>query len=233
MSNHSGRKTKLTEEEVKELIYLYKGERKNHGKVEYKEMYLFNKELVNQGRYPKSAGEDFWRKEGRLGRKIIDQTNKAFSNEISVSSKLSDSIPNFTDIVQKYYDNKDELIKVLLIHERRYYQNVKQRKHLEGKIQNYQSKLEITEKRLDYIQDLLFKLLRYSSNKEVPLLNLLDTRNKSQTIIVKKALEGIFNEPTDFYKWYEQMKSTNEDKKDNVVPLKSERSLADDNEDIF
>lgn len=233
MSKNAGRKTKLTEDEVKELIYLFKKEKNIHGKVGYKEMYLFNLELVQQGKYKKSVGEDFWRKTGRLGRKMIDLTNEAFSNELSSSTNMSDFIPNFTEIINKHYDNKEELIKEMVLIERKFYQNVKKRKLLEEKVKYYQSKFEKTEERLDYIQELLFKLLRYSSNKKVPLVNLLDTKEKSQTLIVKKALEGIFSNPADFYNWYNEKLSESLTIKDNILPLKNKKTLADEYEDIF
>lgn len=233
MSKNAGRKTKLTEDEVKELIYLFKKEKNIHGKVGYKEMYLFNLELVQQGKYKKSVGEDFWRKTGRLGRKMIDLTNEAFSNKLSSSTNMSDFIPNFTEIINKHYDNKEELIKEMVLIERKFYQNVKKRKLLEEKVKYYQSKFEKTEERLDYIQELLFKLLRYSSNKKVPLVNLLDTKEKSQTLIVKKALEGIFSNPADFYNWYNEKLSESLTIKDNILPLKNKKTLADEYEDIF
>lgn len=233
MSKNAGRKTKLTEDEVKELIYLFKKEKNIHGKVGYKEMYLFNLELVQQGKYKKSVGEDFWRKTGRLGRKMIDLTNEAFSNELSSSTNMSDFIPNFTEIINKHYDNKEELIKEMVLIERKFYQNVKKRKLLEEKVKYYQSKFEKTEERLDYIQELLFKLLRYSSNKKVPLVNLLDTKEKNQTLIVKKALEGIFSNPADFYNWYNEKLSESLTIKDNILPLKNKKTLADEYEDIF
>jgi hypothetical protein len=44
MVNKAGRKTKLTENEVNELIYLFKTENQMNGKIKYNDMYHFNKD---------------------------------------------------------------------------------------------------------------------------------------------------------------------------------------------
>jgi hypothetical protein len=41
----------------------------------------------------------------------------------------------------------------------------------------------------------------FDQGKIVPLVNQLNT-GKSQTEIVKNALESIFDKPTDFYRWF-------------------------------
>lgn len=239
MVNKAGRKTKLTESEVNHLIYLYKTEKQINGKVKYAEMYQFNKEVVQQGRFPTLAGEDFWRKKNRLGRMTIDKANSVFTSKVSTSEIPNDNIPNFSDIVNRHYDDKEALIKELIVIERKFYKNIERRKTLElklteseGKVQEYKRRLSDSESQFDYLQDLLFKLLRYSSNKNVPLVNHLDTGQK-QTLIVKKALENIFNSPLDFYNWYETKMGTPDNIKNNVIPLKKEKTLADEFSDIF
>ncbi len=239
MANKAGRKTKLTEKEVNELIYLFKTEKQINGKIKYEEMFQFNKELVLQGRFPTVAGEDFWRKKNRLGRIMIDKANSVFTSKVSTSEFPNDNIPNFSDIINKHYDDKEALIRELIVIERKFYKNIERRKMLElklteseGKVQEYKSKLSESENRFEYLQDLLFKLLRYSSNKEVPLVNHLDTGQK-QTIIVKKALENIFSNPLDFYNWYETKLEASGNTKNNVIQLKKEKTLADEFSDIF
>ncbi|MDQ0214069.1 hypothetical protein J2S13_000464 [Oikeobacillus pervagus] len=239
MANKAGRKTKLTEKEVNHLIYLYKTERQINGEIKYGEMYQFNKELVQKGRFPTAAGEDFWRKKNRLGRMMIDIANNVFTSRPSTSEFPNDNLPNLADIVNKYYDDKETLIRELIVIERKFYKNIERRKTLElklteseEKVQVYKSKLSDSDNRFEYLQDLLFKLLRYSSVKGVPLVNHLDTGNK-QTTIVKKSLENIFSNPSDFYNWYEPKLETSENIKDNVIPLKKEKTLADEFSDIF
>lgn len=239
MANKAGRKTKLTEKEVNHLIYLFKTEKQINGKVKYGDMYQFNKEMVQQGRFPTLAGEDFWRKKNRLGRMMIDKANSVFTSKVSTSEFPNDNIPNFSDIINKHYEDKEALIKELIVIERKFYKNIERRKALElklieseGKVQEYKSKLSESENQSEYLQDLLFKMLRYSSNKEVPLVNHLDTGQK-QTLIVKKALENIFSSPLDFYNWYERKMETPDNIKNNIIPLKKEKTLADEFLDIF
>ncbi|MGM9988038.1 MAG: hypothetical protein ACI35O_12525 [Bacillaceae bacterium] len=239
MANKVGRKTKLTEKEINYLIYLFKTEKQINGKIKYGEMYQFNKELVQQGRFPTVTGEDFWRKKNRLGRIMIDKANSVFTSRVSTAEFPNDDIPNFTNMINKHYDDKEVLIKELIVVERKFYKNIERRKMLElklteseAKVQEYKSKLSESENRFEYLQDLLFKLLRYSSNKAVPLVNHLDTGQK-QTSIVKNALENIFINPLDFYNWYETKLETSKKDKDNVIPLKKEKTLADEFSDIF
>lgn len=239
MANKAGRKTKLTKDEVNHLIYIFKTEKQINGRIKYDDMYQFNKELVQQGRFPTAAGEDFWRKKNRLGRMMIDTANSVLTNKASTSEIPNDNIPNLTDIVNKYYDNKDKLIGELIIMERKFYKHIERRKILESKlteseekIQKYKAKLSESDSNFEYLQDVLFKLLRYSSNKKVPLADHLNTGEK-QTDIVKSALENIFNNPSDFYNWYETKQEVSEKIKDNVVPLKKEKTLADEFSDIF
>src|SRR5690606_5234229 len=137
-----------------------------------------NKELVQQGRFPTAAGEDFWRKKDRLGRMMIDKANNVFTSRPSTSEFPNDNIPNLADIVNKHYDDKETLIRELIVIERKFYKNIERIKTLElklteseEKVQEYKSKLSDSESRFEYLQDLLFKLLRYSSVKRVPLVN--------------------------------------------------------------
>lgn len=239
MTNKAGRKTKLTENEVNHLIYLFKTEKQINGKIKYGEMYHFNKEVVQQGRFSTLAGEDFWRKKTRLGRTMIDKANSVFTSKVSTSDFPNDNIPNFADIINKHYGNKEALIKELIVIERKFYKNIERRKTLElklteseEKVQDYKSKLSESESQSEYLQDLLFKMLRYSSNKKAPLVNHLDTGQK-QTLIVKKALENIFSSPSDFYNWYEEKIGKSDNTKNNVIPLKKEKTLADEFSDIF
>jgi hypothetical protein len=170
---------------------------------------------------------------------MIDKANNVFTSKPSTSDFLNDNVPNLADIVNKHYDDKETLIRELIVIERKFYKNIERSRALElkltedeGRLQEYKSKLSESENRCDDLQDVLFKLLSYSSNKEVPIVNHLDTGHK-QTAIVKKALENIFSNPSDFYNWYETNQKITENTTDNVIPLKKEKTLADEFSDIF
>lgn len=236
-----GRKTKLTIEQVNNLIYLFKTEKEPNGAIKYIDMYRFNKELVQQERFPILASEDFWRKKGRLGRKIIDEANNIFSPEKVINNIPDDKIPNLLNLVKRKYDDYSELQKELIAIESKFYNNVKYKNKLETKLtkqeeqlNEYKKKLTDMENKYDYLQDLLFKLLRYSTSEDVPITNHLDT-GKKQTKIVKKALENMFHDPISFYNWIEEKE--NETYKDSsnekVINLKDKKSLADEFSDIF
>lgn len=108
--NKVGRKVKLTETQVKEIIYLYKTERNVSGQIKYSDIHCFSNYLVEQGR----SSESFWRKQGRLGRELVDEANTVFTHRLSSSSDTKKSIPNILDLIDKKYTNKEDLINSLL-----------------------------------------------------------------------------------------------------------------------
>lgn len=239
MNKKTGRKTKLTEQEVNELIYLYKIEKQLTGKIKYRDIHLFNQELVKRGRFPVSVGEDFWRKKERLGRIMVDKANSIFTNKLAESESIDDTVINFTQIIDHHYSDKEKLVREMVIVESKFYKNNRTKKSLEKKLlqseenlQKYKDKLFQTEKQLTYLKELVFNLMRYSAEKETPLIDHLTT-GKKRTSIVKRALEDIFNSPSEFYTWYEEKALDSHKESNNVIPLRKDKTLADEFNDIF
>ncbi|MDI7743730.1 hypothetical protein QMK38_17135, partial [Lysinibacillus fusiformis] len=79
------RKLTLSEKEVEEIIGLYKTEKNQMGRIEYLEVFRFNKELYEEGRVKSSMSDDFWRKKGRLGKIKIDEANEIFRHKLDTS----------------------------------------------------------------------------------------------------------------------------------------------------
>lgn len=112
--NKVGRKVKLTETQVKEIIYLYKTEKNVSGQIKYSDIYCFSNYLVEQGRLDTSTSESFWRKQGRLGRELVDEANAVFTHRLPISNDAKTAVPNIVDLVDKKYANKEALINSLL-----------------------------------------------------------------------------------------------------------------------
>jgi len=111
MNNKSGRKSILKEEEVRNLIYLYKTERAGMpaGKIKAAAILEFTKRLHSEAKMGKPPALDFWYKPGRLGTKVLDEENKVFASTLSIPGGTV-SVPKVIDLVEKKYKSKEELI---------------------------------------------------------------------------------------------------------------------------
>lgn len=231
IEKRAGRKPKITREQVNEIIYLFKNERAVTGRIKYMDVFEFNKELYETGRVSILMGEDFWRKAGRLGKEMIDQANEVFAHKFSIQEGRSKNFPRVVDVVHKYFGDANEMVKQLLPMERKLQQNYKNEQklieeitELKGQLANQKEKYEKLQKEFSNLQDVLYKMLRYSTFKDVPLRNQLNT-GSSQTEIVRRALEGIFGKPDEFYDWYES--KSKDDSKIVSMPSRNKESIAE------
>ncbi len=87
-----------------------------------------------------------------------------------------------------------------------------------------QLKQQVTE-----LQELIFKMVRYSAIDDVPLLNQLDIQNL-EVGIFKEAMEGMFDKPTQFYQWFEDKveegKQMNDSKIVSINETKTKKNLS-------
>ncbi|WP_393959908.1 hypothetical protein [Priestia megaterium] len=233
------RKAKLNEDQVKEIIYLFKTKKNISGMISYKDIYHFNKELVENNEFPIAMGEDFWRKKGRLGRAYVDEANKVLSNQLITFNEKEITIPNVTDLIHKHYNNKEKLISYLIPLERQLYGSIKKELHLKKKItdmqtdvENKKEKIKELENKVKTLQDTLFKMLRYSNDKNIPLRDQLNT-GKDKTQRVQKALEEIFSTPIDFYTWYEDKKNYETNSENKIVNIKHRKTLAEEYNELI
>ncbi|BCC27001.1 hypothetical protein BCJMU51_1715 [Bacillus cereus] len=74
MTKTVGRKPKLTEEEVRKVILMFRENVQAMGNISYSEIHRYANELHEQGVISASTSDSFWRKEGRLGRIEVDRS---------------------------------------------------------------------------------------------------------------------------------------------------------------
>ena len=110
MKKTAGRKSKLTLEEVRKVIKLFKEREQPSGLIKYADIHRFANELYEENIISSSTSDAFWRKEGRLGRVEVDQANVVFSEAFITSKGDKISVPNVVDLVEKKYKNKDDLL---------------------------------------------------------------------------------------------------------------------------
>ncbi|NOU72548.1 hypothetical protein GC098_14115 [Paenibacillus sp. LMG 31458] len=206
---NAGRKTKLTKDEVREQIYLYKTEYKVSGKIKYSEMFEYHKSLYRNQISNKLVGEDFWRKDGRLGKKMIDEANLVYFQQLA--PLVDNEVPNISviNIINLHFEDREKLIQNLLPLEKQIAASREKERKYQIKLNNAERIITTMkennvdlQKQRDEMQSILFKIFRYSDNPGVPLINQLRTGNK-QTEVVSNALNRIFDKPVDFYNWYD------------------------------
>ncbi|MCZ0871249.1 hypothetical protein [Peribacillus sp. AS_2] len=241
MNKRPGRKRlEYNQAELYRIIKHYRENVKPHGDIEYRKLYRYHLELhkMRPDICSKTYSDDFWRKKGQPGREAIDTANKIRMVTLVDGNDNIKDIPNVVDVVNKYQNKPELLIKHLQPLENEVRRSIQKERALKEKCdalkqeleQEKEKRRELKDKIVKY-QDLLFKLFRYSDVNGTPLENQLDMNNKNKRI--KKALDEVFDTPQDFYTSFEEQKTNKATKEDNIVPFtdvnkKKKRTLADD-----
>ncbi|KGR75082.1 hypothetical protein [Ureibacillus sinduriensis] len=217
------RKLTLSEEEVEEIIGLYKTEKNQMGRIEYLEVFRFNKELYEEGRVKSSMSDDFWRKKGRLGKIKIDEANEIFRHKLDTSEDSKILMPSVSDVIYKNNGDIETLLNELIPIEKELFNSI-QREHkfkkVNKKLEEQMVKLKQTNrtlnKRVEILEDTLFKIFRFSSYENVPIINFLEI-GEEESELVKEALNGMFERPTEFIDWYSEKSIQNEETRNSKI----------------
>jgi hypothetical protein len=244
MTKKRGRpETVYNENELYRIINHYREKVKPYGDIEYLKLYRYHLELHQERPdiCKKTYSEDFWRKKGQPGRKVIDTANEIRTVSLEDGNDNKKDIPNVSDVVYKHLKNPDKIIKHLLPLENEVRRSVQleralkmKNEELKAQIKQVKEEKRVLSKQVGRLKECIFKLFRYSDKDGTPLENLLDLNNKNKRI--KRALDEAFSRPQDFYTEFEnfQQDATNEvTNKDNVISLTEaqnspKRTIADD-----
>jgi hypothetical protein len=229
-------KKKLTEEEIRKIIHEYKTTKKAMGLLEPAKIARYNQELYELGEVSAIMEASFWRKQGRLGRDLIDEANKVFSHKLTTSEGNEVEVPNVSDLVIKYGHDKERLISELTLLEMQLISSNKRENELKQQVVslndnlvNYKNELSQLKDQVNDLQELIFKMVRYSAIDDVPLFNQLDIQNQ-EVGIFKEALEGMFDKPIQFYLWFDGKMVGEKQRNDSNVVLinktETKKSLA-------
>jgi len=230
------RDNKLTIEEVKKIIYDYRTTKKAMGLLAPAEITRFNKELYERGEVSAAMEGSFWTRKGRLGRDKIDEANRVFKYKLTTSEGDEVEVPNVSDLVLKYGHDKEKLISELTVLQMLLFSSNKKENELKNQIIDLNDDLNVHKNELSQLkqqvtdlQELIFKMVRYSAIDDVPLLNQLDIQNL-EVGIFKEALEGMFDKPTQFYQWFEDKveegKQMNDSKIVSINETKTKKNLS-------
>lgn len=194
----------FNENELYYIIRNYREYIKPDGKITYSEIHKYNIELnkSNPNECPKVYSIDFWKRKNQPGRKLIDQNNELRKIILTDESYLM-ALPNIYEIIEKYADSKEQLMRHLRPADRimkKQFENIKElqnkNKELEERIENLKIEKDLLINRNKTLEDTIQKLFRYSDKSGVHLENMINISNKEKRIM--RALDGIFDKPTDF-----------------------------------
>lgn len=218
--NKVGRKVKLTETQIKEIIYLYKTEKNISGQIKYSDIHYFSNYLVEQGRLDTHTSESFWRKQGRLGRELVDEANAVFTHQLPILNDTKKTVPNIVDLVDKKYDNKEALINSLLPLEKLIIKGIQKESELKQKNEDYKKQLSIQKDKYNKLQEkqnqiqlLLFNLYHHI---------LIESSHKTKGMAIR-AMEELFTSPTDFFEEFKKTNPTNNSSR-NVISINSNKT---------
>ncbi|MDA1570029.1 hypothetical protein PDK93_28850, partial [Bacillus cereus] len=201
MTKRVGRKSKLTEEEVRKVILMFRENVQGMGNISYSEIHRYANDLYEQGVISGSTSDSFWRKEGRMGRIEVEKANEVFSETVTVSNGKEVKVPNVVDLVNKRYKDKDDLLKHLIFMEQQFHESLGREKKLQkdlSKLQESQDKLKDDLKKekesKNKLQDVVYRLYR----------TLMGHANEEVNQKVDYAMKTAFKEPANFLEGFKE-----------------------------
>lgn len=212
-----GRKPKIyPNEEIQNILYRYTQEENASGWIKYSEMYRFAKKLYENGEIPYLLSEDYWRRDGRQGKEIIDKVNKIYeSTLVSKKTSKSDIYVDTEECVNKFFtgkpSDKRRLIEALKINEKkaRDYNDLLDRVDaLKASVEVLTSDKKSLEKLIGEYQSILFSWFNSSNKSDIPLINLITT-GSSRHPIIDMFFETAFSSPSEGYAKFEEYRRRN------------------------
>lgn len=226
MKQRGPKKKEYDKKVIKELILSFNKDSNHKGIIKYVDIYEYSQKMFAEDKFPYNTSYDFWKREGRIGRELVDDYNKVKTkNLISTDNKQID-IVDVADVLEKMVSDekvKLQLGKYLLPLEkqiRKFAIQLESKNHKIQELENDVRDLNIIKEQLtnqvNILQESLYKMFLYS-NSDNELTNLINT-GKSKSYPVNKALEEAFGSPMDFFMEMEQTRVKKES--GNVVELK-------------
>lgn len=153
-----GRKPKLTEEEVKEILILYRKEKNPIGLIKPVDIHLFVEELYKEGKISNVPSYAFWGKKDRLGGQLLAIANKVSSKAVYTYAGRRVLVPNVTDLINKKYYKKEELLDHLLDMEDNFNKTLKREEALQIQLADIKDKNSTLQAQNKELQELVYRL---------------------------------------------------------------------------
>jgi len=232
--------TEYNEEAITNIVKQCKKDLAIIGVLKYSTVYDYTLELIEEGIIPFKISSDYWRKDKRQGKIIIDKINSIIEDTVQIDDTETLKTVSTLDAVNKLFTGKErdkrELINKLTLNEVKAKQYIKKNKQLNEKIKRLEDKLretteqrELQRKKADELQITLYKILEYSKKKGFPVENIFNT-GKSRTAPVDHILSSVFSDnPTAAYDFDNYLKDKDTERSKVVVlEPKTKKSGIDD-----
>lgn len=231
-------KQQIDEQIIKEFIVEFHNSVNTGGMIKPIEVHKYALEQYGQNKFPYKLSHDFWKREYRLGRQLIDEYNTIKTTSFSLSKGNSYDLVNVQDLLDKYASDKKELATYLLPMEKQLYRTINDLNTANHKVnelrdenRKLQEKLGQEQKRSTKMQHLIYQMFSYSTTGAT-LDNLINT-GTSRTERVSNALQNVFKEPKEFLNGMETFIKEDDSKPlDNVTRAQFNRNDANDDWDL-
>lgn len=225
MKSRGRKKVLYPEAEIKNIVKQYLQLEHSVGKIKYKSVFLFAKQLYQSEQIPYELSEDFWRKPERQGTQIIDELNK-----IMFTTTKSDNdnfeVISTSDIINQYSTDtssiKKRIITSLKVNEYGYRNLIKKYKKILNKEKQYQDEIKMWKEKYEdalsksrIYEEVLFQWANASSSRDIKLINTITT-GKTRSKVVEQLFKEMFNEePNAPY----QNINKDDENKNNIIEL--------------
>ncbi|WP_245210688.1 hypothetical protein [Priestia aryabhattai] len=240
--NRSGTKGILhdinKERALRKLIVEYDEKLNTKSKITYKNIYEFIKSEFSNGKIDFYPGYTWWKTKGKH---LVDEYNVVKKRTVYLSEKEELDVFDVLDIVEKHCGNKAALIKYLTPYSDLLDRVLKKLNKLQISSQNYISRIETQNneiQRLEQVnknqQALLDSLFYNIIADEKNLENIMGTHDEGSRIL-NYALTETFGNPAAYIEAYRERRdkcaTLLNNKKANIVNLKLENNLIEEDED--
>lgn len=210
---------------IKSIVVEFNEKQNTKGLVKAIDMFEYAQERYKEGSFPFDLSYDFWKRDGRLGKKIILEFNNVKKNNFNIASHISYDIVDVEDLLSKYPNTTaDKLKEYLLPMQKQLKQLVDELSKSNHKIIEMsetnaalQTKLHEADQKNEKLQTLLLQLFNYG-NSGVSIENLMNT-GATKTDRVANAIQNAFSDPTKFLSIIGGEAATLGQKTDNVTKL--------------
>jgi len=196
--------------------------------IEYKKIHEYSLSQFDLGKIEFELSYDYWRKEKRKGRILVDKVNKQRSYLRKSESDYIE-IASTKDVIERLSNDspavKKMIINQLKINEKGFTNLTTKYKKLKDKEERLLTEVESLKKQLEILkenngiyQNVLFQWADISSSRDINIINTITT-GKTRTKVVEQLFTDIFSDdPNAAYKQINQ-----QIKESNVVNLKDKK----------
>jgi hypothetical protein len=221
----SGRKEKVyPEEKIKDIILRFADEYGVNSTIPKRPLSKYAKKLFREGELEwldQEISDNYWCRNARRGFQIIEDYNRIICSSISEEKDPDIKLPSIKITIQKYYDEPDKLLKVLIPYEIELKKSLEKEQKLKKQITELKEKYieqkniaTMVEKQLNDARKTICKIFYYSDENINNIPNLISLGSGADKR-VQKAFETMFSVDADNY--LNEISSYKEDNPDTKV----------------